>query len=265
MTAVDVLRTEQDPRRLVHAAQELAVSPQQQDQVALFHLLTRTDLLQRLDDDERYEGDRRLLRLRRVIDRLRRNPAGHPTLAALCANPGFLAHPSRVDLLIVASADVRPPPAAVLRLWNQFCEPDDGFVFLTIQALADNGTPEAVQFLCSKLLDPAHPDDDKVIWMRSSILEHRTDAPLLAGLMGLVSSGALPIQLRLGLVEALVDWRPEEWYPVHGCVTPPPWSTASPEAVALLDAVAAYARDELIVPARIEEKIRMMLKALPRP
>jgi hypothetical protein len=264
MSAIDVLRSDQDPRRLVHAAQELAVSPHQQDQAALFHLLTRTDLLQRLDDDERYEGDRRMLRLRRVIDRLRRNPAGHPTLAALSADPGFLAHPSRVDLLLVASADVRPPPAAVLRLWNQFCEPDDGFVFLTIQALADNGTPEAVQFLCSKLLDPAHPDEDKVIWMRSSILEHRTDAPLLAGLMGLLN-GALPIPLKLSLVEALVDWRPEEWYPVHGCVMPPPWSTASPEAVVLLDGVAAYARDELIVSARIEDKIKTMLAALPRP
>src|SRR5690349_18339748 len=144
MSAVDVLRTETDPRRLVHAAQELAVSTSVQDQSALYQFLTHTDLLQRLDDDERYEGDRRLLRVRRVIDRLRRNPAGHATLAALAADRTFLAHPSRIDLMILACADLRPPPAQALQLWDHFSQPEDGFGFLTIEAIVQNGTPPAI-------------------------------------------------------------------------------------------------------------------------
>jgi hypothetical protein len=263
MTAVDVLRSEQDARRLVHAAQELAVSTNQQDQITLFQFLTRTDLLQRLDDDERYLGDRRILRIRRVLDRLRRNPAGHATLAALSSDRGFLAHPSRVDLLIVATADLRPPPDSVLRLWDHFSQPDDGYVFLTIQALTDNGTRPAIELLKAKLFDPSHPDEDKIVWMRTSILAHRTDTPLLQVLHPL-AQGALPVELRLALIEALVDWRPHEWYPIHGCVYPPAWTTASHESATILRAIAAYARDDLGVPRKIEDAIRAMLLALPK-
>jgi hypothetical protein len=263
VTAVEVLRTEQDPRRLVHAAQELAVSAQPQDQAALFQFLTASDLLRRLDDDQRYLADRRTLRVRRVLDRLRRNPAGHSTLAALCADRSFLSHPSRIDLLIVACADVRPPPDTVLRLWNHFSQPDDGFGFLTIQALADNGTPPAINILRAKLLDPVHPDEDKVVWMRTAILAHRTDAPLLRGMQPLVQGG-LPDPLRLALIEALVDWRPEEWYSVHGHVRPPPWLRASPESAAILRAIGAQARGERGVTERIRQRIDAMLHELPR-
>jgi hypothetical protein len=262
VSAVDVLRTDQDPRRLVHAAQELAVSTQPQDQAALLQFLTASDLLGRLDDDARYLADRRTLRVRRVLDRLRRNPAGHGTLAALCADRTFLSHPSRIDLLIVACADVRPPPDTVLRLWNHFSQPDDGFGFLTIQALADNGTQPAILILRAKLLDPVHPDEDKIVWMRTSILAHRTDAPLLRGLQPFVQGG-LPEGLRLALIEALVDWRPEQWYSIHGYIRPPAWARASPDAAATLRAIAAHARTEPGVTERIRQRIDAMLQELP--
>lgn len=264
MTDAEILRSDPDPRHLVQIAQRLAMSTEPDDQLELRNALLRSDLLTRLDEAERLRGDKRRLRLRRVLDKLRRNPAAAPTLAALCADAGFLSMPPRVDLLIEACSDLRPPPAESLRLWDLCSQPEDGYSFLTIQALCDNGTPQAVALLCAKLLDPAHPDDDKVVWMRTSVLTHRTDADLLGGMLGLLRSEQWPEVLKLTLVEALVDWQPEQWYPVHGCMYPPDWQTANARAVAALDAIAQHALQQPALEAHLRHKVKAMQAAVPR-
>jgi hypothetical protein len=197
-------------------------------QAVLQRLQTRA-FLETVDSPADYGAAAKLrLRVDQVVEALARNPAPSAQRAflALTTNRIFLAHDERVISLILASVNLRPAPPALVRFWDRRSRPDDGFTPTTIRALVDNGSKPAIALLERKMVDPGHSRDAKISWMRSDILRHRNDLPLLQGCTRLLR-GKLSKSLRPLLVEVLFDYRPGEWFRPASSYSPPPLMSAS--------------------------------------
>lgn len=142
----------------------------------------------------------------------------------------FLIESRRTDFLIAAVAVIKPSPPDVIRFWDAYCKPLDGFTPLSIQAMVMNGSNPAIELFEKKMLDAKHSDMDKIDWMRYMILPHRHDLPLLKCCERLLE-GTLPDSLRMPLVEALFDYRPEEWYGMHEILELPPADSRTTESL----------------------------------
>jgi hypothetical protein len=175
------------------------------------------------------------LHVGQLVDALALNaaPSAQRAFRALTTSKTFLADDERVIALIKAGVNVRPAPRELVRFWDRYSQPDDGFTPTTIGALVDNGSEPALRLLEQKLADPRHGADDKLGWMRTDMLRHRNDLPLLQASERLLK-GRLPSRLRPALVEVLFDFRPGEWFKPDAGVSPPPLSAAPAPARAQL-------------------------------
>jgi hypothetical protein len=210
---------------------------------ALLEQLETDALLEQLDSAADYQmASRYRLRVAQVAEALAANPAtsAQRTFIALTGNPTFLAHDERVIALIRASRHIRPAPPELVAFWDRYSQPEDGFEPTTITTLVENGTEPAVALLEKKLEDPGHEDDEKISWMRTDMLSHRNDVPLLKACERMLAGG-LPEHLRPFLVEALFDYRPEQWFKPVKSYSAPLLSSASREALELLLKIAALA------------------------
>ena len=240
-------QTIQESRDLMLEATRLARSNEPADHVSLLGKLQSEDFLKKLDGEKAYRGPARNLRLRPVLEALSKNPApsARNALGTLIQTPSFYREPARADLLIKACAEVRPAPPEVIQFWDGHSQPDDGFTPLTIDALVCNGSETAIALLEKKMTDPRHGEEDKLDWMRSSILTHRNDLTLLHGCERMLAGNLSP-KLKVSLVEVLFDYRPAEWYRPSGVLRPPDRRLASPPALAQLQRIGDYALRNLI-------------------
>ncbi len=232
---VQVLKTSKDAKELVNAALSLARSKQPADHNELLRWLRSEEFLTRLDYESDYRNTGKRTRIRRVLEALSENnsSSAHDVLVALTQSPMFIKEPVRADSLIEACVVLRPAPSEVVRFWNDHSQPDDGFTHLTVEAIVENGSEPAVALLEQKMTDPRHDDNDKISWLRSSILTHRNDLPLLRSCERMLA-GALPKRLCPHLVEVLFDYRPTEWFGPAELLYPPDRRQASAEALAQL-------------------------------
>lgn len=258
-----ILQTSKEPKELLKAGAELAASDNAADQKALRDALCTEDFLLRLNTVEEYAGDTKRLRLRRIFDQLVQNqsPYAKETILALVKSPPYLKEGGRVDLLIMATAVVRPAPPELVAFWDKYCQPEDGYTPLTIDALAENGSPPALELLERKFADPAHEDDFKQAWMRRSVFTHRNQAGMLATCGRLFEKG-LPDHLRGDLVDVVFDYKPGEWYRPAVSFNPPPWSSYSASARAQMRRLGDYVLKNLKLTARQKQAVEDTLKAL---
>lgn len=221
----------QDPRELVAAALSHARSANPSDHQYLQTWLWSPEFLSLLDSPEEYRQTGRRLRIARILEALAANPApsAKNVLVDLTECVEFLTEPVRIDFLIRYSAEVRPAPSALIVFWDTYSQPDDGFSNLTLQAVVKNGSAPALALLERKLADPAHSDGDKQFWMRSYMVPRRND-PLLLQTVERLLARTLPPNLRPDLVEAIFDYKPDEWYSEHSRVAPPSRAEAVAEA-----------------------------------
>lgn len=227
-----VLQRSKEPKELQTAALALARSKRPEDHEALLGFLRRTEFLLRLDTPEDYaDAAAKRLRISRVLEALATNeaPSARQVIVELAQDSNFLSEEARVDQLIRASAYVRPAPPALVTFWDKYSQPDDGFSNLTVEALVENGGEPALRLFEKKMADTRHGRDEKIAWLRTEVLPHRDDPPLLNACERLLA-GALPQDLRPHLVEVLFDYRPDEWYRPASVSTPPDRSKASAEA-----------------------------------
>lgn len=247
--SIQILDTSHDPKALAAAAFRLAASVDPADQQHLARALTSDALLSRLNAPEEYASTPERLRLRPILEALAKNAAARETLLRLTQSETFTREGGRVDLLIAASASIRPAPPQLVAFWNKHAQPDDGFTALTIRALIENGSAPALALFERKMADPAHEDEDKIAWMRSEVLSHRDAPELLRSCERLLKSG-LVSRLRGELVEVLFDYRPEIWYVPAMSYQAPLWAGYSSEARTELHALGRYALDKLELTAR---------------
>jgi hypothetical protein len=258
-----ILDSSNNPRQLTQAAATLAHSDSRADHLQLLAHLQSQEFLLRMDSAKSYLGTPKALNLRRVLEELSRGKpeAAHATLIALTQNEPFISEPARADLLITACAAVRPAPPEVVKFWDAHCLPEDGFGNLTVEALVNNGSPPAVALLAAKLRDARFEEEEKINWIRSSILTHRNDAPLLAACEDLLKHG-LSESLRLALAESLFDYKPYEWFTPATVLHPPPRAAIGPEARATLQRIADFVLANLKLPEDLAAKIRAELETL---
>jgi hypothetical protein len=238
--AMNVLATSTDPKQLVAVALKLARSQESDDQQSLQHWLSSPDFLLRLDSAQEYAQTGRRLRIQRVLQALAENPSpgAKSLLVALTQSQNFLDHRRRVEYLLRACAVLRPAPPPVVRFWDGYSKPDDGFGNLTMDAVVTNGSPPAMQLLEQKLADPSQPEEDRTHWILCYILEHRNDPGVLGSCRRMLA-GTLPAQFRPLLIDALFSYRPAEWYaPAERC-EPPDRLLAGPVARQLLRDIAS--------------------------
>ncbi len=193
-------------------------------------------VLEKLDSDEDYVNAARFrLRVGQVVEALARNPVAtaRDAFLDLTVSDVFVAHDERTMSLVRTSVHIRPAPPALVAFWEQYSQPDDGFTPTTVTVLVDNGSRAALELFERKLIDPTHPDDDKIAWMRTRILPHRNDVALLETCERLLQ-GELPEHLMPLLVEVLFDYRPEEWFRPTSGASAPPLESASREALDVL-------------------------------
>jgi hypothetical protein len=207
-----VLERSKDPQLLMKTAVEFASSQDPADRSCVARFLGSEPFLYRLDTPEEYLAPPRQLRLARVLHTLMENPSppAKQVLVQLTREGGFLALEQRQLLLIQALVVVRPAPADAVSFWDRNSQLDSPYLTVTICALADNGTPNALALLEQKMADPGIEPGLKVSWMRRPILIHRNEAPMLES-CGRILAGSMSGELRPLLVEALFDYQ-SGWY-----------------------------------------------------
>ncbi len=260
---VKVLQTSDDPKALLRAGALIAAGDRITEHDALLKAMRSEAFLLKLNSQEEYNGDPDRLRVRRIMDALVRNqaPVARETILALINSPVFMKDGGRVDLLIQASAVVRPAPAELVAFWDKHCQPEDGFTPLTIEALTENGSKPALELLERKFADPSHENDFKQSWMRSSILTHRNQASLLLTCEAMLAGG-MPEELHGDLVDVLFDYKPQEWYRPAISYNPPPLSAYSSSARIQMRRIGDFVLKNVTLTKEQKQAVENTLEAL---
>ncbi|HET9959409.1 MAG TPA: hypothetical protein VFQ61_33190 [Polyangiaceae bacterium] len=253
---------ETDPKQMLRSALTLARGQEPAAHDELLLSLQSLEFLERLDSPAEYQmASKYRLRVTQILEALARNPAptARHVLVELTASDVFLAHDERIIVLIRASVFLRPPAPPVVDFWDRHSQPDDGFTPTTIPVLVENGSPPALNLLESKLADPAHEDQDKISWFRTTILCHRNDLELLLMCERALGHG-LPASLRPALVEVLFDYRPEEWFRPVSSYSPPPLANASTAALLRLQQLGFYALQSVNLDSNQRQAVGVRLR-----
>jgi len=252
------LGTTTDPDELYVAAGSLVESSRAADHEQLRQWLSQESFLSRLDSPERYEEGVRYLRISRLIKAMRKSetPGVRQILVDLTKQKEFLANETRVELLIWASVVLRPAAPEVVQFWDTYCQTDDGTNGLVAKAMADNGSQPAIDLLEKKFAAQGFEPDEKIWWMRTAVLIHRHDVPLLKACQRLLT-GPLSEDLRPELVAVLFDYKPSEWHGPDGAYQPPEPELLDAEGRHLLEAIGRHALEHV----RLSENLKKVVQA----
>jgi hypothetical protein len=232
-----------ETKEMLRTALAAARSDDAAAHTALVRRLGSEGWLGQLDSAAEYQmASRFRLHVAQVVEALAANPArsAQDAFIALTASATFLAHDERIIALIRSSRHIRPAPSELVTFWDRYTQPEDGFSPTTVTALVENGSEPAMALLERKMEDPGQEDDEKISWMRTDMLSHRNDVPLLSACERMLA-GRLPEHLRPFLVEALFDYRPEEWFKPASSYSAPLLASASSQALQLILRIAALA------------------------
>ncbi len=208
------------PSPLALEAIALAQSADPEDHERLAQMLVDGAYLDRLDLPEvAMSIDPILLQLTRVLRAAARQSVVLDRLSGdeLYGEPGH-----RQAALIEASALARSPGEGLVRFWRHQLDPDADELETTIRALVQNQSDVALGVLSEAFADEEFDTELVLAWFRGPVLEHRQDERLLVGLERLLQSGKLGPKRRYGLIEALFDYRPSDWYYTTGAPPEPP-------------------------------------------
>lgn len=252
-----------DPNALYKEACRLARSSTPGDLANLQAWITNDPFLNKIDTEEDYHGDPMRLRIAGILQILAENsaPAAAEVLLALTKSKIFLSHPARIELLIQALVEVRPSPQEAVAFWEKYCQPNDGFSSVTVGALLENGSPPAVALFEKKIQESGFRADERRSWLKSNVLIHRNDLPLLQACQRLFQS-SLEDQFRLLLIDVLADYKPDEWYGPGYWYKPPPREEASKEAKTQLLSLLKEVSKHQPMPDAQREQVRRTIREL---
>lgn len=264
-TAIEVLRDSSDPAALTKAAQELAISKDAPSLESLRAALESPKFLDTIDAPVKPPASRLGMKLWKILRSLSDNPdpKARGVIDWLTKSPAYQKHVARVDLLLEATQEVRPPSTDVVNYWKAYAGANDLHAPVLQRILLVNGSPEALAIFRGMMANGGFPPERRINWIRAGVPRYRNDASYLAMVKSLVEDKLVAPEVRLGAVEAVFDWD-EEWGPIHGpnVYTPPLRALAPKAARQETREVAEAARAGLSIPTLLDGKISAVLTQL---
>jgi hypothetical protein len=173
-----------------------------------------------------------------ILRALATNPDGRKSFVTLATSQMWQEDPNddaatqRQDILLRASAVMRPPAKEVLAMWEKLAQPDNGWVNVVALVLPENATPEAAGRFEQMLLDRKHDKAERIDWLRGGFIEHRHEPEMLKMASRLLDVKLL-VEVRTAVIEAVF------------VVDNQHYDTCGPPPFAPLAAYSKPARDEL--------------------
>ncbi|MFA6045494.1 MAG: hypothetical protein WC718_10955 [Phycisphaerales bacterium] len=261
-TPIEVLRTSADAGKLTNAAQELAISKDAASLEAVRGALESPKFLDSIDPPAKPPASRLAMNVWKVLRSLTDNkaPDARGVIEALTQAPLYQKHIARVDLLLEATQELRPPGEKVVGYWKTYAGPNDLHAPVLQRILLANGSPEALTLFRTMMSNEGFPPERRVNWIHAGLPRYRNDEKYLAMATALVDDKLVSPVVRRAAVEAVFDWD-EEWAPIHGPnVYKPPLRTLMNKAAReQVKAVAKSARAWLSLPAPLDAKITAVL------
>jgi hypothetical protein len=227
---------------------------------ALQAALTSDSSLLQLNSAEEYaQLFPQTIALSPILARLASNPApgAQGIFGVLCESPVFLAQPLRAECLLLTLPSVHPLPQAAMVLLRKSVQPENESQDIAINAIFAISSEATLEIFAAQVLNAEQ--DFGVIqgWMRDGLLRHRRSAPVLAMSLGLLLNPRLDVERKNALVEALFDYRPDEWYQREAPVPKPPTVRKLPApTLALLQKIAAAVAGDRSISAQNQQLVR---------
>jgi len=235
------LRNSQDPDAVCQAALEIANGNNPDGLRLLAQKLGNNEFLSILDSEKDYLSSPHTLNITGVLETLAENPApqAKELLTQLTQNPVFLANLSRLEMLILACANLRPVPEPVLKFWTQQTGPESSSTPLVVEALFTNGTEPAMKLFESLMNNPSYSDSDKTFWLRNYAVSHRDDLYFLEAADRAIQGNAEK-QTKFEWIRIIFDYK-AGWYPPRDIPVPPNPMLIQPQSKAKLLSIGNYA------------------------
>jgi len=218
---ITTLRTSQNPEALCQAALEIANGNNPDGLRLLAQKLGNNEFLSILDSEKDYQSSPYTLNVTGVLETLAENPAppAKEILTQLTQNSVFLANLSRLEMLILVCANIRPVPEPVLKFWTQQTGPESSSTPLVVEALFTNGTEPAMKFFENLMNNPSYSDSDKIFWLRTYAVPHRDDLYFLEAAERAIRGNA-ENQTKFEWIRTIFDYK-AGWYPPRDIPVPP--------------------------------------------
>jgi hypothetical protein len=265
----EILRSSADPPALARAAQELAASDRADTQQTLLAFLKSDEFRRRLDPDGDAVNRADDLWLGKPIRTLQENSsaAALGTLTSLITDKDFIADPDRVDLLITASASMRPVPPALVKFWTDHDPDDSEHQDHVMSALLENGeVPAVAEFerVLLKIVPDPDDGDHRLHLLRQYVVRNRNKIHVLELAERLITQPPRPhweASIRVAVAEVIFLFKPD-WYRPHHVAVPPPWRRTSKAARDEVRRIAERVRASLKIPQELEAGIHATLAEL---
>jgi len=218
---VTTLRNSQNPEAVCQAALQVANGNNPDGLLLLAQKLANNEFLSILDSEQDYQSPPDTLNITGVLETLAENPVpqAQEVLVQLTQNPVFLSNLSRVEMLILACANIRPVPEPVLKFWTRQTSPESSSTPLVVEALFINGTEPAMKLFESMMNNPSYSDSDKTFWLRRYAVPHRDDLYFLEAAERAIQGNAEK-QTKFEWIRTIFDYK-AGWYPPRNIPTPP--------------------------------------------
>ena len=130
----------------------------------------------------------------------------------------------------------------------------EGYYNLNVRLLVKNGSPNALALFEDMIRDAGVPEERRTDGLHAAVLPHRAELLVLQTIDRLLS-GQLEDKVAMGAIETVFDYRTREWFgPAKNPPTPPPWQSASDDALRFVLALADKVR-ALGLPAPLLEAV----------
>ena len=229
---LQVLDRSSDREQVAASAVALAASGDNTALLELAKRLGKADFLNRLDDTQDPSTD--ITNLSGVFGALTSNPSA--ASARMCElvypEPDFQEVPVRINLLLGALAAVKPLSPEGAEIFRDASA--QGFAEVAGPLLINNESLPALRVFEEIIAGGWVESYVKVDILHRSVLPKRTDLPVLRSCERMLAAPP-DDQVREGIVETLFDYRSREWFgPALQPPAPPPWESASTEALRFL-------------------------------
>lgn len=251
---LNVLETSTDRGALEDAGRSVASSGDRAALQRLGALLSRADVLARLDN----VADRATstYHLGRVLGAVESHPSA--ATASLCLQllsaPDFQADPDRITPVLPALIAVRPMSAAAAEAVRQANA--QGYSSLTMPLLVRNGSPRALALFESIVLDRSRDAESRIADIHAAVLPRRTDPDVLRAIDRLLETPHLEDPIATALIETVFDYQSRRWFgPARNPPTPPPWKGAPPVVANLIRSIGEKAKARKSLPPALSAAI----------